>query len=140
MSKKEKIKKFVLEPLSPISNRVEATKNLFGPTITLYLCQMSEQSEELLSTTPFGIVHARLECTINPDDPEDENSFGVRSVEISKNSRKWADLFRQYGASKCKIVKHEEQVSQPFSNTMIAFHKIKFLPAALLLGQWDQIG
>ena len=142
MSKIEQVKKFITNPTYPLQDRLRATQELISSPMTLFLCQQSVDSEVVLTTQPLGFIHARLDCvTDNPNDLEKATFFDIKYIEINAKSNLVVQLYRDYGATKCKTVPNDQdQLSKPFNEIEEIFHTLRLLPMALILGQWDRIG
>lgn len=152
MSKLERAKQYVKDPLRPLRDRVQSAESLLQTPTTLFLCQSSndKQAQIFLSTSPFNFVHARINCVISPEilkiieedgvvDDQYLTVIEIKAIEIINGSWLWAKLYRDYGASKCSMTNDTEKIQQPFSRLHNLIQTAKFLPIALIFGQWDRV-
>ncbi len=140
MSKIEKAKKFIADPLYPIKDRANSTKELIGQSQTLFLCQENPEAELVLSTIPSGFIHARLDCMVTHDVNGELRLVGVKYIEINRQSRHAIHLYRDFGAIKCRLInENQSSLTKPFNELEEKYHVARLLPWALLVGQWDRI-
>lgn len=131
----KKLERF--NPISYVMDRVDSTKEIMGPKVTLFLIEDKEEGLIWVEEVPEdSIVLAKGLAAVSVED----NKIGFLSIEISKNTEKriMFRLFRDYGATITSITRQTEVEYHQLSEILLTF---KMIPIALMIGRkWKNLG